>query len=202
MTVKMEYEDGNGNAYDSTDTPYSETEDISIAVAQPVRLETADIVVPYEIYMGQPFYVEQEFYNMGKSTMYNMMVKLEGVESSEASYFVGNFEAGNSDYYSAQAYGYEEGTFDGKLIYSFEDALGNVSTHEVPFTYTVMPAMEMDYSDFPSDGEMFPEEQPADTGLNKLIIGGILVIAVVAIVIVVRKRRKAKLLKAMEDLDE
>ncbi|MDK2865835.1 MAG: hypothetical protein PWP51_850 [Clostridiales bacterium] len=202
LTVKMEYEDGNGNAYDATENPYSETENLSIAVAQPVRLETADLIVPYEIYAGQPFYIEQEFYNMGKSTMYNMMVKVEGVETSEASYFVGNFEAGNSDYYSAQSYAYEEGTFDGNLVYSFEDALGNVSTHEVPFTYTVMPAMEMDFDKYPMEDEMFPEEQPADTGLNKIIIGGILVIAVVAIVIVVRKRRKAKLLKAMEDLDE
>ena len=203
MTVEMAYEDGSGNAYDPTDTPYSEKEDLSIAVAQPVRLETADLIVPWEIYAGQPFYIEQEFYNMGKSTMYNMMVKLEGVESSEASYFVGNFETGTSDYFSAQAYAYEEGTFDGKLIYTFEDALGNQSTQEVPFTFNVMPSMPIDNGgEFPTDGGMYPEEPVQDNGAVKLLVGGVLAIVVITGVLILRKKRKAKRLAALEDLDE
>jgi hypothetical protein len=203
MTVKMEYEDGSGNAYDATETPYSETENLSIAVAQPVRLETADVVVPWEIYLGQPFYIEQEFYNMGKSTMYNTMVKLEGVESSEGSYFVGNFDAGSSDYFSAQAYANEEGSYEGKLVYSFEDALGNVSTQEFPFSYTVQAPMEMNFDENPM-GEEFPVEGDMEQGNNmtKPVIVGLLILAAIVGGVIMRKRHKAKLQKALEELDD
>lgn len=201
MNVEMAYEDGTGNAYDENNTPYSEKEDLSIAVAQPVRLETADVIVPWEVYSGQPFYIEQEFYNMGKSTMYNMMVKLEGVDSNEASYFVGNFEAGSSDYFSAQGFAYEEGSFEGKLVYTFEDALGNQSTREMPFSYTVMPAMEVDYGEYPID-DYYPEEPTNGLSPGKLLGIGLVVIGIIGGGLWLRKRRKAKRLKALEDLDE
>ena len=202
ITAKMQYEDSEGNAYDANKTPYEESEVLSVAVAQPVRLETADIIVPFEIYSGQPFYIEQEFYNMGKSTMYNMMVKLEGVETNEGSYFVGNFEAGKSEYFSAQAFAYELGSFEGKLVYTFEDALGTVSTLEKPFSYTVMEMPVVD----PGDGGI-----PVDPGLPveeekgiepwKIAVAAGVVLLVAGFIF--RKIRKAKRLKKeLEELDE
>ncbi|GAB6106259.1 COG1361 S-layer family protein [Fusibacter bizertensis] len=202
LTAKMEYEDGKGNAYDANKTPYSESEVLSIAVAQPVRLETAELIVPMEIYQGQPFYVEQSFYNMGKSIMYNMIVKLEGVETNEGSYFVGNFDAGKSEYFSAQVFANEVGTFDGKLIYTFEDALGNVSTHEEPFTYTVS---EMATYEENNGGQMPNPEMPVEESKGmpiwQIIVAAVVVLAIIAFII--RKVLKArKLKKEMEDLDE
>lgn len=202
ITSKMQYEDGKGNAYDANKIPYEETEVLSVAVAQPVRLETADIVVPYEIYVGQPFYIEQEFYNMGKSMMYNMMVKLEGVETTEGSYFVGNFEAGKSDYFSAQATAYEIGTSEGKLVFSFEDALGNVSTKEQPFTLNVMdmPNYEENPGGFPMEPEI-PMEEENGVELWKILLGGALVLIVVGFItrkVLIAKKHKREL----EDLDE
>ena len=203
VTAKMEYEDGKGNAYDANKSPYEESEVLSIAVAQPVRLETAEMVVPFEIYAGQPFYIEQEFYNLGKSTMYNMIVKLEGVETNEGSYFVGNFEAGKSEYFSAQAFAYESGSFEGKLIYTFEDALGTISTLEQPFTYMVteMPTFEEGGGEFPIDPGMPMEEEKKGMPLWQIIIAIIVVLAIVAFII--RKVLKAKKHKReMEELDE
>ena len=201
VTAKMEYEDGKGNAYDANKSPYEESEVLSVAVAQPVRLETADMVVPFEIYSGQPFYIEQEFYNMGKSIMYNMMVKLEGVETNEGSYFVGNFDAGKSDYFSAQAFAYETGTFEGKLVYTFEDALGTVSTVEKPFSYTVMDMPIIDNGgEYPIDPGM-PEEQPSGIALWKILLGAF--VAAVVVFFIIRKVLKVrKHKKEMEALDE
>ena len=202
ITAKMQYEDSEGNAYDANKTPYEESEVLSVAVAQPVRLETADIIVPFEIYSGQPFYIEQEFYNMGKSTMYNMMVKLEGVETNEGSYFVGNFEAGKSEYFSAQAFAYELGTFEGKLVYTFEDALGTVSTLEKPFSYTVMemPAVDPGDGGFPVDpGLPVEEEKGIEPWKIAIAAGAVLLVAG----LIFRKIRKAKKLKKeLEELDE
>ena len=202
VTAKMEYEDNKGNAYDENNQPYSESEVLSVAVSQPVRLETADPIIPFEIYAGQPFYIEQEFYNMGKSTMYNMMVKLEGVETSEGNYFVGNFESGKSDYFSAQCFAYEVGSFEGKLVYTFEDALGTISTVEVPLNYNVMdmPVFPEGPGGFPTEPEM-PIEEPS--GLKPWQIGLIALAALVVLGLVVRKIKRAKKRKLeLEDLDE
>lgn len=205
LTVKMQYEDGKGNAYDAQENPYEESEALSIAVAQPVRLETAELIVPFETYVGQPFYIEQEFYNMGKATMYNMMVKLEGPQSNEGSYFVGNFEAGRSEYYSAQAFPMEEGSFEGKLVYTFEDALGNVSTQEEPFSYTVMAAPDFGQEGGMNGGmyEEFPMEEPTKPSSLPKIIGGLVALAVIiGAFVVMRKRKKRKLEMELEALDE
>lgn len=202
ITAKMQYEDSEGNAYDANKTPYEESEVLSVAVAQPVRLETADIIVPFEIYSGQPFYIEQEFYNMGKSTMYNMMVKLEGVETNEGSYFVGNFEAGKSEYFSAQAFAYELGTFEGKLVYTFEDALGTVSTLEKPFSYTVieMPVVDPGDGGFPVDPGLPVEEEKGIEPWKIAIAAGVVLLVAGLIFRKIRKAKKLK--KELEELDE
>ena len=200
VTAKMEYEDSKGNAYDENNQPYSESEVLSIAVSQPVRLETAELVVPFEIFAGNPFYIEQEFYNMGKSTMYNMIVKLEGVETSEGSYFVGNFESGKSEYFSAQGFAYEVGTYEGKLIYSFEDALGTISTLEQPFTYNVMEMPNWNEGPgFPMEPEV-PIEEP---GMPLWQMGLIILAILAAGIFGFRKFKKARKNKLeLEELDE
>ncbi|MDW7661025.1 MAG: hypothetical protein SCL54_06275, partial [Bacillota bacterium] len=202
LTTKMEYEDSSGNAYDQNNNPFEETEVLSVAVAQPVRLETSELVLPFEIYSGQPFYIEQEFYNMGKSTMYNMMVKLEGVQTNEGSYFVGNFEAGSSDYFSAQIFAQEMGLFEGKLVYSFEDALGNISTVEKDFSYSVIeaPVFDGEFPGGPIDPGM-PMEEPSNNGWVKYAIGAAILFAIV-LFFILRSRKKKRLAKELEALDE
>lgn len=202
LTTKMEYEDSAGNAYDENNNPFVETEVLSVAVAQPVRLETSELVLPFEIYSGQPFYIEQEFYNMGKSIMYNMMVKLEGVQTNEGSYFVGNFEAGRSDYFSAQIFAQEMGVFDGKLVYSFEDALGNISNVEKDFSYSVIeaPVFGGEYPGGPFEPGM-PIEEPSNNGWIKYAIVSAMLLAV-ALFFILRSRKKKRLAKELEALDE
>lgn len=202
LTTKMQYEDSKGNAYDANKTPFEETEILSIAVAQPVRLETAQVNVPFEAYIGQPFYIEQEFYNMGKSTMYNMMLRLEGFESSNGTYFVGNFDAGRSDYYSAQVYPSEAGQIEGKIVYTFEDALGTVSRVEVPITVNVM---EMSMPDWGGEDPFFPEvpDEGKEAGFKWApILGGVAIVLALIIFLVLRKRKKIRLAKELEALDE
>lgn len=210
LTVKMEYEDSEGNAYDSEGMLYSESDDLSISVLQPIRLETSDIMLPNQFFVGTPANLEIEFYNMGRSTMNNMMVKAEGdFDLQNASYFKGTFQEGGNDYFSTTIIPTKEGPAEGKIIFSFEDAIGNVSEIEKPFTINALPAAEMPQNDFgpggrpdmPNPNEM---EEP-NQGPNKLLLIGLaLLITIVALVIFLKKRKKRKLKKLMEfdDIDD
>lgn len=204
MTVKMEYEDSKGKAYDENKTPYSESEALSIAVSQPVRLETADMTVPFDAMVGNPFYIEQEFYNMSKATMYNTMVKFEaeGLQASQSNYFIGNFDAGRSEFFSTQVTAMEPGTYEGKLLYTFEDALGKVTSIEKPFTVNisemVMPEVDGN-SEFPPVDGGLPVEKPFPW---KWVIGGGVGAAFVVLIIIMKIRKKRRLKREMEALDE
>jgi len=210
LTVKMEYEDSEGNAYDGEGMLYSESDDLSISVLQPIRLETSDLMLPNQFFVGTPANLEIEFYNMGRSTMNNMMVKAEGdFELQNASYFKGTFQEGGNDYFSTTVIPTKEGPSEGKIVFSFEDAIGNVSEIEETFTINALPASEMPQNDFgPGGGPDMPnpnEMEEPNQGPNKLLLIGLaLLIAIIALVVFLKKRKKRKLKKLMafDDIDD
>jgi hypothetical protein len=210
LKLVMEYEDGEGNAYDSQEQPFKEEENLGISVSQPVRLETGDIITPFEAYAGSPSDIELEFYNMGRSDMFNMFVKLEGeFTSQDGTYFVGNFESGNSDYFMASITPDMEGEVSGNIVFTFEDALGNPSRVEKPFSYFASAMPDFDTS-FEGEGKfedgfdedmMNPDEEK---GYKNWLYAGILLVLVGSGIWYVRrkKKQKADLLRAMEEEDE
>ncbi len=210
LKLIMEYEDGEGNAYDAQEQPFKEEESLGIPVSQPVRLETGDIALPFEAFIGNSADIEVEFYNMGRSSMYNMFVKLEGdFRSQDGSYFVGNFETGKSDYFTASIIPEAEGEVVGKVVFTFEDALGNPSIVEKDFSFFATAAPEFNGNgdmEFPEGGD-FPDGMDAngeDNNKKPMIYGGVIVFLLAGFVFVLRQRKKKKeaLLMALEDDDE
>jgi hypothetical protein len=176
IVLTMEYEDSKGNAYDSQKNPYKEEETLAINVNQPIRLETSEIVPPYEAYINQPVSIYMDFFNTGKSTLYNLMVKVEGDFTVQGSnYYVGNFEAGRSDYFDMSIIPTLEGMAMGKVVFTFEDANGVPGSIEKEFSMNVMGEMIFE-PEVP--GEEFPIEPGMPVAPNKpmiyIIIGGIL----------------------------
>lgn len=210
LTLTMEYEDGEGNAYDSQEQPYKEVEKLGIQVSQPVRLELSEPVIPFDAAVDVPSDIEMEFFNMGKSTMYNMMVKLEGnFQVQGSNYFVGNFESGRSEYFSATIIPESEGEAVGKMIFEYEDALGNIEKVEQDINFFVSAAGDMggefgegDFSgDFP-EGE-FPGDEVAVESDWKTAVGTFVGLGLIAGVVWYRKKRKKALLDdEWEDDDE
>lgn len=191
LTVDMSYEDGAGNAFTSKDI-------ISIPVMQETRLEVDDVIAPPELYAGMQSGLSVQFYNMGKTTLNNLRVTAEGdFDTPEStSYFVGNMESGKSDTYDFGFIPRQGGTMEGKIIFTYEDAAGDVQILERPFSFEIqaeMPAME----------EMPPEDAAAQGGGKKAlwIALGVLALLAVAGVIIWRKLRKRKLHREME-IDE
>lgn len=208
ILVTFQYEDSKGNAYDAQKNPFKEEETITIPVNQPVRIETGEPSFNPENYLNQPTPVSLEFFNMGRSTVYNLMVKAEGdFQVQGSNYFVGNFEPGRSDFFETQVVPTVEGTAQGKIIFIYEDANGVPGQFEKPFSMTVM-SMPVDPGTNPDgsnpDGGIDPNVPTGPMPHAKLIIGGILlgIAAIFGGVFVWKRRLEQKKLLKQEEYDE
>lgn len=203
LKIDFEYEDENQNQHTTS-------ESISIPVVQEHRLEASEIVVPPFVQVGQSFPVTLDFYNMGRSTLYNMMVKCEGnFDIQDANYFAGNFEPGRTDYYEAYITPTEPGEIKGAVIFTFEDSMGKSIEVKKEFEFFVEEMMDMG-GDFNGEGVIFDEDGmiidggmmgASGTGggiLKFVVIAVVLIVAIVIAIIVIRKKRK----KASADLYE
>jgi hypothetical protein len=214
IDFKVEYEDQNGNSYDEKDNPYVAQETISVNVKQEIRLEIADIFLPFEAYVGTPIQVDAQFFNMGKSIMYNMMVKLEGnFQAQDGNYFVGNFDPGREDYFSGTMFPSEPGLLEGRLLFVFEDETGVKQEIEKPIQINVLEqdgfiGVDGEYPDGEYvDGE-FPEVPDGENGEKigfKMPIWAWVILVLVAIglvTIVLKMRKKKRIAQLLEDEDE
>ncbi len=186
LSINYEYEDDKGTAFNSKDT-------IGVPLNQLQRLVLGELAIPTEIYVGNPLPVGIEFFNMGKTTLYNLMVKLEGSFRSEnGSYFVGNFESGKSDNFDGTIIPEAAGEISGKLIFSFEDENGKKTEMEKEIALTVMEPPIMDEGMPPPD-EQLPEDQTKISILVWVAIAvGVVVVATIVFVIIRRRIKKRK----------
>lgn len=189
VTVKMSYEDANGQAFTAEDT-------VSIPVMQVTRFVVDQIVPPYECYMGNPGSASVQFYNMGKTTLNNLKINAEGnfdiTESNSA--YIGNMQSGASDSYTFNFMPRQVGPMEGKVIFTYEDADGVQTSYEEPFLFQVV---EMPVWDEPEPEEVEKKKGPPWT----LIIIAIALVWVVIGIIIWRRIRKARLNKKLEIQD-
>lgn len=171
LTLDMEYEDVEGKAYDSQNKPFAEKELINIEVGQELRLEVGDLTIPKEVSAGETFYLEQEFYNMGKAKIANLLIKQEGLESQEGSMFLGELTAGSKDTFTAECYVDKPGNYEGKIIYQFEDALGQTKTIEKTFKLVATePKPDEDVQVTTDDFEEEPVKKEATVELWHVVL--------------------------------
>ena len=169
ITANFEYEDDKGEEYTAIEL-------IGIPVIQQSKIEIGELLVPPEAYIGDPTPISVEFYNTGKVTLYNMMVKLEGDFSMEnANYYVGNFESGGTEYFEAMVIPEEPGEHTGTIVFTYEDSTGEIVEHREEFTLNVVEAPPMD--EFPDDMPM--EDEPK--GIKKLLKSKVFWIIIVLI---------------------
>lgn len=188
ISVNIDYEDDKGTQFNSKDM-------ISVPVIQQAKLVLGDLNSPPEAYLGQPFPVSIEFFNMGKTILYNLMIKTEGNFSTQNSnYYVGNFEPGKTDSYDVGVTPEQEGLLKGKIIFSFENAVGE--------PYEVIKEFEINAIQMPMEPMPEPsmDENPKALGpkekfmkiiKNPYVIGGFIVL-ILGVTVTIRKVHKKK----------
>lgn len=177
-------------------------ETITIPVTQPDRFEVEEVNVWGPIMYGESIYPSISFVNKGKSSIYNLSIRIEGENftTGESTSYIGNVESGSGDYYEATLNPEMPGTVNGKFILSYEDAAGNLKEIEKEFTVEVQ---EMVWDEPIIDEPVMTE--PEQTGMpvwGWIAIGvGAAAVIVIALVIV-RKVKKAKAAKALDEEDD
>jgi hypothetical protein len=115
VPITIEYEDQQANSY-------SASEMVNIPVTQECKLQILSLEVPPTAFAGQPAFIGAEFVNVGKVALNNFIVMLEGdFHKEQASYYVGNLQIGDSDFYQGTIFPESEGKLNGKLVFSYID---------------------------------------------------------------------------------
>lgn len=192
ISMSMKYEDKSAAQYEAQSS-------LAIPVIQDARFEFSKIeIAPETVAVGEEANISCSLYNLGRVKMYNVKARFEGkmIESNEQ--FIGNLDSGATGMIDAIVTAKEETTdnTECKLILTYEDDAGNVSTAEEKFDLTVMPM-----SDSGDLGAMadIPEEQ-GGLPIGMILAAAVVVIAAVAVAIVlIMKRKKAKRLEAEEE---
>lgn len=189
VTFSFDYQDAAGN-------PFKSDEIIGIPVYQPSRFEISEPYLPYEIIAGQPLYLFFEMYNLGKNTLYNVKLRVEGIESEPKNAYYGNFEPGRNEYAELSITPMESGTVTASIIVSYENSSGelNETIRELYLNVIDMPIDDGGDWPIPPDGEPFPPDEVDEGGffdsLLFKILAGVLAAGIITAVIVVIKKRK------------
>lgn len=158
IIISFDYEDADGNSFTTSET-------INLSVVEKSKLSINNVYGPYELYQGNSGYVSFEYYNMGKATISNLNVTVEGdyTAKNETNY-IGNIDAGKGSFSEVEVVANTPGDAKGRLVFSFEDSSGNVIRTEKEFGGFVYE--DVPVTDFEDLG-MFemPMEEPQEEGM-------------------------------------
>ena len=194
ITMSMKYENSDAVQFESESS-------LAIPVNQEARFEFSDIeIMPDTAEVGEEANITCNIYNLGRVKMYNVKVGFEGDAIDGEEQFLGNLESGATGMIdgivTAVAESYEESNC--KLVLSYEDDSGNVTTAEQEFTMMVTaPQDDMVMDDMPV---MEEEDGGGHGGLIVGIVLAVIILAAVIAVVIVKRRKKRKQLSEEEEL--
>lgn len=203
VPVDIEYEDRQGKTLTCE-------EQVNIPVTQECKLQIISTQIPTQGFAGEMLPVSAEFVNVGKVTLGNFLVTLEGDFAKESgTYYVGNLEIGASDYYQGMIIPEKEGKIEGKLVFNYIDNNNKNVRIEEPFTVEIMAQQNSPEGleggmgpDMPGKPGMPMDGKPGAVGgfMNLVKTKGLTILLILVILLeavyIIRVRRK----RASEEL--
>ncbi len=190
-------------------TTYTPNESITVTIMQKIRLKFDDPVLDGEPMQGQPCPVYFAMYNMGKASIYNCIVSVEGEGlEMEETYFGGTVAAGSTMRADFNIITNTPGDIPGEIVITYEDSLGEQMEERLPLSLYVMEEMGMgDEMGMPGMGDPMPgiDDPMMEPGMGAgagvsgfpwvWVAVGVAVTAGIVVLIVVLKKRRAKSLE-------
>ena len=123
----------------STNAAHTANETIAVPILQKIRLKCDEPTVYDEIsYLESSTSMSIRMYNMGRSSVYNCIVDVEGNGLKlEESYFGGTLSAGSTLAADISVIPSEAGDIQGTVVISYEDVYGEPGEERLPFTLHV-----------------------------------------------------------------
>lgn len=166
LNINFDYEDTSAEAYNANEI-------INIPVVEYSKLVINNIGIGDGMVDNQTN-LSFDYINMGKARVANLTASVEGdYKATQDINYIGNLEAGNTDYYDIMVTPTKEGENVGTLILTFEDSSGKKIEVKKEFTgyASTMPSYNPDDYN-PNDPGMNPVE-PTEEPLNIWMLIGI-----------------------------
>ena len=196
ISMSMKYEDSAAAQYEAQSS-------LAIPVRQEARFEFGKMqIAPDTVSVGEEVNISCSLYNLGRVKMYNVKARFEGKMIDTQEQFIGNLDAGATGTIDAivTAKKATKGTEECKLVLTYEDDAGNVSTSEQKFQMTVLE--EAAVEDAGMMPEAVPEEGGSPAGLAAVVLAVIAAAAGGTVAFIKRRKKKNHEAEEEEMFDE
>lgn len=178
--------------YEATDgTKFESSDNVNIPVTQASKIEVISSNIPTAGNVGEPMNISMEFVNVGKVNLTNFKVRMEGdVPGKEENvFYLGTFNAGESNEYTATIIPEVEGTLSGIIQMSYIDADNQNVSMQIPFSSEIGPAI-----DYGAMEEPMPMPEPSLLDKFKqhwlaIVLGAVILVQTI---VLIRIKKKAK----------
>ena len=191
ISMSMKYEDSGAAQYEAQSS-------LAIPIRQEARFEFSKMqIAPDTVSVGEEANISCSLYNLGRVKMYNVKARFEGKMIDTQEQFIGNLDAGATGTIDAivTAKKATKGSEECKLVLTYEDDAGNVSTSEQKFKMTVLE--ETAVEDTGMTPEAVPEESGNPVGLAAAVLA--VIAAATAGTVIFIKHRKKKIRESEEE---
>ncbi|MGI5893388.1 MAG: CARDB domain-containing protein [Candidatus Merdivicinus sp.] len=179
------------------------TQTIAIPLTQPDRFEVAEPQMYGPVMQGETLNGYVSYVNKGKSTIFNLSMKVEGegFTTAETETYIGNVESGSSDGYDISINPTQAGTVNGTITFTYEDANGDTKNIVKNFQAEVMEYVEPEIPDT-MDPDIPVEAEGGIPVWGWIAIAGAGVVVLIVVIVVVKKVVKKKKQAAMDAEDD
>ncbi len=191
ITMNMKYEDSGAAQYEAQSS-------LAIPIRQEARFEFSKMqIAPDTVSVGEEANISCSLYNLGRVKMYNVKARFEGKMIDTQEQFIGNLDAGATGTIDVivTAKKATQGSGECKLVLTYEDDAGNVSTSEQKFKMTVLEETAVEETGMMP--EAVPEESGNPVGLAAAVLAVIAAAAAGTVIFI--KHRKKKIREAEEE---
>ncbi len=178
LTVNFEYEDTAGKEYTATEL-------LGINVKQITEIQMDEFALPESVELYAPVSVSFGYYNTGKVTLNNVMVKVEGdVECQNKNTYIGNMDSGAGEYFETSFTPNISGEVPVSIIVSYEDAAGELKEERRDFALNVTEPI------MPEDMEGM-ENETAPLDMKKVMISiALLALFAMGLFVFIRRQKQ------------
>jgi hypothetical protein len=170
---------------------FTATELLGINVKQVSELEIDEFELPSDVEQGMPVSVSFNYYNKGKVTLNNVMIRIEGdVESSTKNTYVGNMESGSGEYYEGEFYANTIGEVPVSIVITYDDPSGE--TQEVRRDFTINVTEPFVPDDMGGDMDTPSQASLGTKAKVGIIVAIIVVIAGIGGAAFIKRKRRLK----------